>query len=579
MIWRAQDRWRRASRLVLGGTLGFVGVRFLTACATGTTASDTLIGESGGTGMGGASGAGGAPSTTVSSSSAGTGSCDATCAPGLVDLDGDPATGMCGCEYACVKKSDIDLVDPAFIDENCDGSDGVVAECVYVSKSHGAPGGDGSRSAPVDTLAAGVAVALKLALPAVCIGGSANGETYDGSVTLPSGLSIYGGFDAEEAAFAFRRSPAVTTTLKAAGTVVLVPAADSEMHVEGLTLHALTPSVPGASAYGVRALGGLGMLFVRYDTITVDKGAVGAAGAAGAAMMSPQASNGAAGSNGCTGSNCGTGGAQGSCPEYGGKGGDGGYDSGTGNAGSPGSGGSPVGAGGDWSGCFGGGHSGKDGGAAAGVGASGSAGGHGNSLGSIVAGLYAGAAGGDGTSGKNGKGGSGGGGGGGGDDAGIFCKSDKGGGGGAGGCGGLGGDLGRGGKGGGASFGVFVVAGKVTVAANVIETAGGGVGGYGGDGGVAQHGGAAGGGGSGADDGGTGGQGGAGSNGGHGGPAGGGGGGPSACVAQAVPLAVNSGNTCKFGVGGLGGKGGTNVDTLLGEQGLTGLSGAALTFP
>src|SRR5436190_2153926 len=80
--------------------------------------------------------------------------CAATCPAGTWDLDKNPATGVCGCEYTCTKVSDADPIDPSFTDDNCDGSDGVVAQCVYVSATLGSVAGPGTRERPFSTIAA-----------------------------------------------------------------------------------------------------------------------------------------------------------------------------------------------------------------------------------------------------------------------------------------------------------------------------------------------------------------------------------------------------------------------------------------
>jgi hypothetical protein len=498
------------------------------------------------------------------------------CAAGSYDIDANPLTGQCGCEYLCDKKSDADPIDPNLEDANCDGSDGVVEKCVYVSKSLGTAGGAGTRLDPLDTILAGIAKASALSLPSVCVSGNAAGEQYAEVVTMKSGISVYGGFDSQDPDFQLRRSATAITIVTAEGVVFDAPQIDAETHIEGLTIHSKTPSLEGQSSYGVRLLAGTAELFVRYNVIEAQKGAKGAKGSGGTAHSQAQAPKGNAGSNGCVGSNCGGGGPQPNCTEYGGKGGDGGYDSGDGQNGSPGTANAPVGMGGGDAACFGGGNDGGKGGDAPNKGAAGTLGSAGADLGTVSQGLYLPARGGDGATGKNGKGGSGGGGGGGGDDAGFFCKSDKGGGGGSGGCGGLGGDFVRGGNGGGGSFGVFAAGGKIVVAENTISTAGGGNGGDGGNGADGQLGGFGGTGGLDSDDSGAGGAGGKGSDAGAGGPGGGGGGGPSACLAYGLATQSFSKNSCQVGAAGIGGKGGSNGDGAIGLDGATGKSGFTL---
>ncbi|MBM4360647.1 MAG: hypothetical protein FJ096_21270, partial [Deltaproteobacteria bacterium] len=427
-----------------GGSLGRVAVlvllgglaRLAAGCAAGSTIDTGSTGIGGGLGASSGGGEGGSSSTASSSSSSvtatgagGSGgagdSCDGACPAGFVDLDGDAMTGDCGCEYACEKKGDVDPVDPAFTDDNCDGSDGVVAECVFVSKKHGAPGGDGTREKPLVSVDAALAFAAKNGKASVCVAGTVDGELHDGIFLLPSGVSLYGGFDADDVDFPFRRTEKVQSILRGEGSVVVATVINAETHVEGLVLRATKTPLFGGSTYGVRLGGGTGMLFVRYNVLDVEEGGDGQAGFNGSAPSPAQADKGADASNGCTGSDCGYGGAQGKCLEYGGKGGDGGYDSNGGTAGSPGTGNAVPGSGGAGSNCFGGGNNGQAGGAATMKGASGESGKPGLAIGTVLMDVYLASDGSDGTTGKNGKGGSGGGGGGGGDDAGIFCKSDK----------------------------------------------------------------------------------------------------------------------------------------------------------
>ena len=189
----------------------------------------------------------------------------------------NPATGDCGCEYTCNKVSDADPIDPSFTDDNCDGTDGVVAQCVFVSATLGSMAGAGTREHPTVSIARGIDIARSNGLAAVCV----SGETYNEAVTVASGVSVYGGFDATNASFPFRRSASAVTQVIAPGIVFDVPLIDAETHLEGLKIRATTPSAPGASAYGVRLGGGTGRLFVRYDAIDAGKGADGGNGADG----------------------------------------------------------------------------------------------------------------------------------------------------------------------------------------------------------------------------------------------------------------------------------------------------------
>ena len=557
-----------------GGSRGGAGGVSGSAGASGTGGSAGAAGTSG-TG-GGTAGTGGAAGSTDGGSDGSPGTdggsdapvCGATCPAGTWDLDKNPATGVCGCEYTCNKVSDADPIDPNFTDDNCDGSDGVVAQCVYVSATLGSIAGPGTREKPFSTIGNGILAARANNLPAVCVGGG----NYNEVVSVVPGISIYGGFDSADTSFPFRRSASAVTTVTAPGTTFDAPQIDTETHIEGLTIVATAPTTPGASAYGVRLGGGAGRLFVRYDVIRVGAGADGAPGVDGAAVSPAQAPSGNPGVDGTSaGSSGGTGGPRPTCTEFGGAGGLGGYDTGSGMSGSPGSGNATPGVGGTANTCLtGGGTAATDGASYATPGAQGPAGSGGLTLGTISGGLYTPADGHDGTAGLNGKGGSGGGGGGGGG-ANTLCNADRGGGGGSGGCGGLGGNLGSRGHGGGGSFGVFAAAGMITVTNNDIMTAGGGHGGKGGNGSAGQSGGMGAHGGNGADDGEPGGAGGSGSSGGAGGPGGGGAGGPSACLAHGSGTSVQYMTVnCASGAPGLGGVGGTNPSGIQAGSGAAG---------
>ena len=511
-----------------------------------------------------------------SGGSGGSDPCAMGCPAGTWDIDGNPLTGQCGCEYMCNKKSMDDPIDPNFEDDNCDGSDGVVEQCVYVSATLGSATGAGTRQDPVDTIATGITTAAQKSAKGVCV----SGENYNETVTMVSGISVWGGFDEKDPNFAFKRSPNAVSTVTATGVVFDAPQIDLVTHIEGLSIHASTPMTAGASTYGVRLGSGIGKLFVRYNVITADKGADGASGANAMDHGNAKAANGNGGTNGCEGTNCGDGGATTNCTEFGGKGGDGGYNGASGQKGATGSGNTTGGNGGSATSCNiigSGGDNGKKGADGGAKGIMGTAGSAGPNLGQLLQGFYAPGDGATGTTGANGRGAAGGGGGGGGK-GGTFCYEDKGGGGGSGGCGGLGGKSGDGGGGGGGSFGVFAAGGTVEVTGNEITTGGGGDGGNGGNGAKGQLGGNGGNGSAGYDESGGGGPGGSGSDGGAGGPGGGGGGGPSACLAYGTgaTFVYEKNVLCQLGTAGMGGNGATNPDAGTSGPGATGVTGPTL---
>ncbi len=214
------------------------------------------------------------------------------------DLDGNPLTGECGCEYACTPTAAEERArirsTPSSWMTTRDGGDGLVEQCIYVSASTGDDASSGTRNAPVETIAKAIQVAQAARVPAVCL----SGELYQEAVTVVSGISIYGGFDHANADFKFRRTSSVTTTVRATGTVFHAPSIAQPTHIEGISIEALSPSSAGASTYGVRLGGGTADLFVRFNQINVEEGRAGAAGTNGAAHAAGTATSGNAGEQG-----------------------------------------------------------------------------------------------------------------------------------------------------------------------------------------------------------------------------------------------------------------------------------------
>ncbi|MFP6687451.1 MAG: hypothetical protein VB934_22220, partial [Polyangiaceae bacterium] len=118
----------------------------ITGCAAGSsidegqTAAIATTGATGSSGMGGVDGSGGQATSGMGGmggmgdaggmgGAGGEDPCAMGCAMGTWDLDNNPLTGECGCEYICEKLSDDDPIDPNYADDNCDGGDGGVEQC------------------------------------------------------------------------------------------------------------------------------------------------------------------------------------------------------------------------------------------------------------------------------------------------------------------------------------------------------------------------------------------------------------------------------------------------------------------
>jgi len=551
----------KSSSLVLLPFLGLFGLAAFSGCATGVADTGEEPPPDELTSDGGVVAADGAPLPPVKCT-------PGQCPTGFYNLDGKDGAN-CGCEYQCTKRGDDDPFDTGFIDGNCDGSDGMVNECVYVSVSGGVDTGDGTRAKPVKTIAKAVVIAdAGTKKRPVCL----SAEKYSEAVELPSGVSLYGGFDQADPAFPFRRSfkragQDIATTIVApttgpsAGTGIFVKEVKEEMHIENLTLDVkIGEAQNGQSVYGIRIGGGTAQMFVRKNVFLLGNANPGAAGASGTAPVGAAAS-GVQGGIGCT--NCsgfGAGGAAPTCSAPGGRGGNGSNGSSNdGAGGSPGFGGASGGGGGGGTSCISAGSGGPGtGGNAGGSGIVPSLGGTGAaSLGTIVNGLYVAANGLSGTAGGNGGGGGGGGGGGSSSHSWPSCNPDGAGGGGSGGCGGAGGPPGVGGTGGGSCIGVLVGSGSAVIEANLFTLGNGGLGGVGGAGAPGQGGGTGLGGGTGGRTAGAGGRGGNGGLGAGGSGGGGGGGGHSVRIARgATAVVTDATNLGTLGTAGLGGDGG-----------------------
>lgn len=468
------------------------------------------------------------------------GRCAIVCDMGFADCDRDAANG---CE--CRNTPTVDLPDENFVDSDGDGVDGTAARAIFVS-TRGNDMAPGTREAPKRTVQAGVTAAAPVGFAVYIAGG-----TYAESVTLASGVSLYGGYNDT----GWTRGTSNITTIQGGTTAVRGAGLGAAVELQFVYITAADATGAGESSYGVRVAGSAMGVTLRRCTITAgrggdgQRGADGMAGSAGANASgptpgtSPCGANGGAGGAAARGNNSGNPGGMGLSAMDGAAGG---------------MGGTPGVRGG---GCPSSMHATSAPDTAqpgtAGMAGMPGAGGSGSVRASDAA--WVAHDGGNGTPGTHGGGG-GGGGSGGGDRSGYpFCHDDTSGSGGAGGGGGCRGTGGTGGTGGGGSFAVMAHGTPLRVEDCQLTTHDGGAGGAGGAGGVGGAAGSGSPGGGGGGDSGNGARGREGGAGGGGGGGAGGSGGPSVCVYAIGSAPAQSGNTCMRGAGGMGGAGGAGA--------------------
>ncbi len=459
-----------------------------------------------------------------------------------------------------------DTPDGSFDDANGDGIDGMRIGPVFVSSTSGSDANLGTIESPMRTIGAAILTAQALTpVRDVYIAGGEYAET----VTLASGVNLYGGFDQ---ANGWARSSATTSRPVILGGTVAVWASNLTLltRIDRLEIRSADNYTPGQHTIGIVALNNA--FDLRVTNCVIESGDNIVQGRTGnrGANATGSGSNGSNGGNGAcddliaggTGGSPGSGGSGATSGYHGGNGGRGGtFEQSFGFDGQDGHRNSsdvtPGGAGGSRCSV---GNPGSDGWDGA-KGATGSSGSGATSFFGV---------GGTGGIGITGDGGGGGGGGGGqvnnalvGECQCIACTGGSGNGGGGGGGGGPGGAGGKGGQPGGASIGVFIRNATVSATDSTITS---GDGAQGGSGGLGGNGGEGGLGGFGAttclSEVGRGGNGGDGGDGGQGGIGGGGRGGHSIGVLiEPGGVYTPSSTTIAFGIAGAGGTGGGTGST------------------
>jgi hypothetical protein len=469
-------------------------------------------------------------------------------------LVGCGVTGTCGCNDDCDVTASCTSTTPT-IDCPADPADGEVRPgCgIWVSASQGDDSNPGTQEAPVKTLQRGVDVAAAgLGRVYACA------ETYDVPVTIPTGVSLHGGWYCQKG---WSRAPAGTRAAIApahdAIPLRLVGGGEGASLVTDFVARAADASTPGGSSIAAWAEPDAVAELLRVE-LRAGPGAAGTDGKHGGVQPATGGTPGFGGMQACT-ADIGLGGeapvteCEDGTVSTGGEGGDGaeGFAQ-SGGAGTPDLGGGMGGVGEDAAPACSSGVNGTAG--TDGVDGTGALAG-----GSLTAEGYIGPGGVSGSAGARAQGGGGGGASYG--KAGCGVAPHGGAGGGSGGAGGCGGRPGAGGGGGGASIALVSRSPSVRVTESRLVAAAGGRGGAGGAGQLGGLGGLPGLGGNfypGNPPVNQGCAGGTGGSGGRGGNGGGGAGGPSAAIAHAFGAApAQDGVEIVVGQGGDGGLGGS----------------------
>src|SRR5208283_1080518 len=129
-----------------------------------------------------------------------------------------------GCEYQ--QTSMTDKPDLSFVDSNCDGIDGTVADAIFVDTVTGLDTNAGTITSPVKTIGEGIILAFG-ASPKKDVYVSKGG--YAETITMASGVSIYGGYDASNM---WQRSNANVTTITGGSIAVTAKSSSTAQDIQ-----------------------------------------------------------------------------------------------------------------------------------------------------------------------------------------------------------------------------------------------------------------------------------------------------------------------------------------------------------
>ncbi len=223
------------------------------------------------------------------------------CLPNFYNLDGNTANG---CEYACTFIGALDNPDDSFIDRNCDGIDGDITKAVFVA-TNGSDSNDGTMQHPMLTINGGIAKAASEALTQVYV----SEGTYVGRVILADGISIYGGYSANNNwARGTQYTTIISSSTVSGGRLSALEGSDitSNTTVDRFTIQTGNTAQAGVSNYAMYCDTCTG-LNLKNSTLSAGSGGGGTAGGGGSAGL--DGVSGTPGANGCSSSDNAGGGA------------------------------------------------------------------------------------------------------------------------------------------------------------------------------------------------------------------------------------------------------------------------------
>src|ERR1019366_2336612 len=254
---------------------------------------------------------------------AGAVACSWTCDTGFVHLQYangtfsqvtslTPPPPMGGCE--CKLGGTTDKPDLMFVDENCDGIDGTIANAIFVDAVTGQDTNAGTMAAPVKTIGKGILLAVASS-PQKDVYVSKG--AYPEEVKMQSGVSIYGGYDASNA---WSRATANITAIDSPNAVGVF--ANNLNAAQDIQLFSITssnalgqtPTGDGVSSFGVLVVNSKTGVTIAGCNITAGQGSNGAdqtapgAGTVGGTGGTSTNQSAGGGGNGCLGANGGAGG-------------------------------------------------------------------------------------------------------------------------------------------------------------------------------------------------------------------------------------------------------------------------------